>query len=307
MATRQKIRSVPFDLHSLEIFLSVCDTGGMAAAAIDLGLTQPAVSLAIGELERKTGATLFDRNVRPIALTLSGVLMRQRAAALLADARQITPMLREVKLGKVALIRVGLVDSVSRAITVPLSEYLASRAREISILSGLTASHASELLTRKLDLFIGVDDLEETSGLERWEIAREPYVLLLGHKERMVRDLDDLARLAKSRPLIRFSARSRTGIEIERHLRRLNIVVDQSYEYDSPFAVAAMVAAGRGFAISTPLCIAEAHVKNGEVACCPLPGPIVTRKLSVVARHRELGQIPRDIADVARIALTSTI
>ena len=304
---KQKTRSFPFDLHALEIFLSVCETGGMAAAAADLGLTQPAVSLAIGELERKIESTLFDRTVRPIALTLSGLLMRQRATALLADARQISPMLRDVKLGKVAVIRVGLVDSVSRAVTVPLSEYLSSRAQEISILSGLTASHAGELLTRKLDLFVGVDDIEETAGLERWEIIREPYVLLLSKKERMVRGLDDLKRLANSRPMIRFSARSRTGIEIERHLRRLGIDVDHSFEYDSPYAVAAMVAAGKGFAISTPLCIAEAQFNGKEITWCPLPGAIVTRKLTLVARNRELGQIPRDIAEVARKALLPTI
>ncbi|MBS0252386.1 MAG: LysR family transcriptional regulator [Proteobacteria bacterium] len=299
---KQKSRSLPFDLHGLEIFLSVCDAGGMAAAAQELGITQPAVSFAIADLERRTGAALFDRKVRPLALTLTGSLMRQRASSLLADARQIPPMLRQVKLGKVALIRVGLVDSLSRAATVPLSNYLAEHAEEVSILSGLTAAHASELLTRRLDLFLGVDDLEETSGLERWEIMREPYVLLLSRSERRPRAVEDLIELAKSRPFIRFSARSRTGLEIERHLRRLGVEAAQSFEYDSPFAVAAMVASGRGFAISTPLCVAEAKFTNKELVTWPLPGPIVTRKLSVVARFRELGKIPRDVAEVAKSA-----
>jgi DNA-binding transcriptional LysR family regulator len=301
---RQKHRSLPFDLHGLEIFLSVCDTGGMAAAAQELGITQPAVSFAIADLERKTGSALFDRTVRPLALTLTGSLMRQRAASLLADARQITPMLRQVKLGKVALIRVGLVDSLSRGVTLPLSSYLADHAQEVSILSGLTAAHASELLTRRLDLFLGVDDLEETSGLERWEILREPYVLCLSRRERRPRSVEDLIRLAQSRPFIRFSARSRTGVEIERHLRRLGVEAAQCFEYDSPFAVAAMVAAGHGFAISTLLCIAEAKFTNRELVTWPLPGPVVTRKLSVVARYRELGKIPRDVAEVARNAFT---
>ena len=154
----------------------------MAAAARELGLTQPAVSLAIAELERKTGTSLFDRTVRPLALTLAGGLMRQRASALIADARQIAPLLHESKHGKVPLIRAGLVDSLTRALTVPLSIYLASRADEVSVLSGLTARHASELLTRRLDLFLGVDDLEELPGLERWELFKEPYVLLVSSR-----------------------------------------------------------------------------------------------------------------------------
>ncbi|HPG89924.1 MAG TPA: LysR family transcriptional regulator, partial [Hyphomicrobium sp.] len=215
--------ALPFDLRSLEIFLAVCETGSMAQAARSLQLTQPAVSLAVAELERKTGATLFDRAVRPLALTLAGGLMRQRASALIADARQIAPMLREAKQGLVPLIRVGLVDSLSRMLTVPISSFLSERAGEVSILTGLTATHASELLTRRMDLFIGVDGLEELPGLERWELLVEPYVLLLRPSDGAVRTLGDLKKLAKSEPFIRYSARSQTGLHIDRHLRRLGI------------------------------------------------------------------------------------
>lgn len=278
----------------------------MAAAALALEMTQPAVSLSIAELERKTGSTLFDRAVRPLALTLAGGLMRQRASALIAEARQIGPLLRDTKRGRLPLIRVGLVDSLSRALTVPLSRYLASRADEVSVLSGLTATHAGELLTRRLDLFLGVDDLEELPGLERWDLAREPYVLLLPKGAGAVESVVELKALAKAMPLIRFSARSLTGIEIERHLRRLSVDVPRSFEFDSPDAVAALVAAGEGFAITTPLCIFEAVVASKRVAVARLPGPQILRKLTIVARHRELGQIPRDLADVARQALKLT-
>ncbi len=302
----ERTQILPFDLRSLEIFLAVCETGAMAAAARELGLTQPAISLAIAELERKTGTSLFDRAVRPLALTLAGGLMRQRASALIADARQIAPLLRETKHGKVPLIRVGLVDSLSRALTVPLSKYLASRADAVSILSGLTATHASELLTRRLDLFIGVDDLEELPGLERWKLLREPYVLLMGSGHGVVRSVPDLRKLANSVPLIRFSARSRTGLEIEKHLRRLGVDVPNSFEFDSPYAVAAMVADGHGFAITTPLCIAEAKLPNNTHVTARLPGPQISRKLTMVARYRELGHIPRDLADVVRTVMAET-
>ena len=306
MTMSDKSHNLPFDLRSLEIFLAVCEAGAMAAAARELGLTQPAISLAIAELERKTGTSLFDRTVRPLALTLAGGLMRQRASALIADARQIAPLLRETKHGKVPLIRVGLVDSLSRALTVPLSQYLASRADEVSILSGLTATHASELLTRRLDLFLGVDDLEELPGLERWELFREPYVLLMSSRNGAVRSVAELKKLANAVPLIRFSGRSQTGLEIERHLRRLGVDIPNSFEFDSPYAVAAMVAAGLGFAITTPVCFAESQVSSKGLQIARLPGPQISRKLTMVARYRELGNIPRDLADVVRKVMAGT-
>ena len=303
---KDRPHTLPFDLRALEIFLEVCDSGTMAGAALDLKMTQPAVSLSIAELERKTGSRLFDRGVRPLALTTAGGLMRQRASALLAEARQIGPLLQETNRGRVPLIRVGVVDSLSRALTVALAKYLASRADEVSILSGLTAIHAGELLTRRLDLFLGVDDLEELPGLERWELAREPYVLLLPRGAVKIQTIADLKSMAGTMPLIRFSARSQTGLEVERHLRRIGLDVPRSFEFDSPVAVSALVAAGVGFAITTPLCVFEAATAGKRVTVARLPGPQVTRKLTMVARHRELGQIPRDLAGIAHQTLRAT-
>ncbi len=172
--------ALPLDLRSLEIFLAVCDSGSMSGAARALAMTQPAVSLAIAELERKVGSALFDRDVRPLAVTVAGEVLRQRGSVLIAEAREIPALLRETKHGKVPSIRVGLVDSLSRTLSLPVATFLKLRAGEVSILSGLTATHASDLLTRRLDIFLGVDDLQDLQGLERWEIASEPYVLLMG-------------------------------------------------------------------------------------------------------------------------------
>lgn len=291
---------VPFDLRELEIFIAVCRAENMSAAAKALGLTQPAVSLAVSELERKTAARLFDRAVRPIALTPAGVVLRERAAALLADAREIPALLVQTVKGKVPLLRLGMVDSVSRALSVEAARFLKGRADAVSILSGLTAAHASALLTRRLDILIGIDDLQETPGLERYELLKESYVLLLPPGAGRVTSIADLKRLAAKRPLVRFSARSRTGIEIDRHLRRLGIEPATGLEFDSPFGVTATVAAGDAFAITTRLCLYEAQVPPESVDAVPLPGPQISRTLTLVARQRELGNIPKDLAAAMR-------
>jgi DNA-binding transcriptional LysR family regulator len=292
--------TLPFDLRSLEIFLAVCESGAMSTAARALGLTQPAVSLAIGELEKKLGYDLFDRSVRPLAVTVAGGLLRQRAGALIAEAREIAPLLRETEHGKVPLIRVGIVDSLSRVLTAPLASYLADKADEVSILLGLTASHASDLLTRRLDLFLGVDDLEDWAGLERWQLVKEPYMLILPAGAEAPRTVAALRKLAQQAPLIRFSSRSQTGLEIEAHLRRLGVEAARAFEFDTPFGVTSMVAAGHGFAVTTPLCIREAALDGARLVTAPLPGPQISRKLTLVARHRELGRLPRELGEMVR-------
>lgn len=298
MAKRED--GLPFDLADCEVFLAVCDAGSMAAAARLLGVTQPAVSQTIADLEARTGAVLFDRAVRPIGLTQAGGVLRQRASSLLAEARQIGPLLRAGHHGRLKLLRIGLVNSLARTITVPLAAQVSSIADEASFLSGLTASHAGALLTRNLDIFIGVDDLAEIAGLERWPLLAEPYVLLLPRGIAVPTTRDDLRALATQLPLVRFSERSRTGMEIERHLRRLDLDLPRRLEFDTPDAVAALVESGAGWAVTTPLCVAEAGLPPGAMTVHPLPGPGLRRRLTLIARKAELGPIPRSLAELCR-------
>ncbi|WGD30233.1 LysR family transcriptional regulator [Ancylobacter sp. WKF20] len=292
--------TLPFDLRALEIFLAVCDAGSMAEAARRLTLTQPAISQAVAEMEKRIGVQLFDRSARPLALTGAGGALRQRASALLSEARQIAPLLREAEHARLPLLRAGLVDSLSRALMGPLARALGERAEQVSLLSGLTASHAGALLTRQLDLLVGADELDEIEGLERWPLLSEPYLLLMPADRPVPARAGDLEELARALPLVRYSARSKTGMEIERHLRRLRLDLPRPLEFDTPYGVTAAVADGAGFAITTPLCLVEAGLALDGFACRPLPGPGLTRHLTLIARRQELGRLPREIAGVCR-------
>ena len=246
---------LPFELRSLEVFLGVCDCGTMSAAARVLGLTQSAVSQTIAELEQRVNASLFDRNVRPLGLTVSGVLLRQRASALLADARQIAPLLRDVRRSKLPLIRVGLVDSFSRLLVPDLPNHLRRFADHVSFVSGLTSSHVDDLLGRKLDILLGVDEFEALDGLESWPLLEEPYLIIAPPQAPAPATVAELGELGKKLQFVRYHPRRKIGLSIERHLRRLGVELRRAYEYDTPFAVSATVAKGESWAITTPLCI----------------------------------------------------
>lgn len=57
----------------LKIFAAVVETGSFTAAASSLGLTQPAVSQSIAELEKTLGARLFTRTRESVVLTAEGL------------------------------------------------------------------------------------------------------------------------------------------------------------------------------------------------------------------------------------------
>src|SRR5688572_22039461 len=125
---------LPFDLASLQVFLTICDTKTMASAARLLGLTQPAVSQVILDMERKLGTQLFDRSIRPIALTQAGIILQQRARALVTEARQIIPLLQRTRRGYLPVLRVGMVDSVTRSLADIVLRVLSPAADQLIVL-----------------------------------------------------------------------------------------------------------------------------------------------------------------------------
>jgi DNA-binding transcriptional LysR family regulator len=56
-------------LRKLRAALTVARSGAVAAAAQELGLSQPAVTRAVQSLEQEIGAPLFHRSSRSLACT----------------------------------------------------------------------------------------------------------------------------------------------------------------------------------------------------------------------------------------------
>lgn len=71
-------------LRDVACFVRVAERGGFSRAAADLRLSQPAISQAIGRLERQFGARLFERSSRAVRLTGAGRALLPYAEALLA-------------------------------------------------------------------------------------------------------------------------------------------------------------------------------------------------------------------------------
>ena len=94
------------DLRQLRYFQAVAAAGRITSAARELGVTQPALSIALAKLETELGVVLFDRDHRGVHLTESGRTLLDvvtRAMALIEDGRQQLTGLENEPVGRFVL------------------------------------------------------------------------------------------------------------------------------------------------------------------------------------------------------------
>ena len=75
-------------LRDLDTLLAVAECGSMAKAAVQLAVSQPAVSKAIADMEHTLGVNLFDRLAQGVEPTPYGRALIKWAGAVFDDVRQ---------------------------------------------------------------------------------------------------------------------------------------------------------------------------------------------------------------------------
>lgn len=289
------------DLRALRVFVAVAESNSMTAAAGRCGLTQSAVSQVIRHLEESMGTVLVDRSQRPIAITATGRVLHRHAQSVIHEAEALEVAVRHASSDKVPDLRIGVVDSFASTVGPSLIKaLLESSATHLSFRSGLAHDQTEGLLNRSLDFIITSDALDDIDGLERRLILSEPFLLLLPERLESAPELSDLNALAAAHSLIRFSARSQIGLQIERHLRRMGIKAPRLLEMDATDTLVAMVSAGLGWAVATPLCLLQVKTSLSRIRTHPFPGPRFIRHLYLVNRGGEYGSLPERITQAAR-------
>lgn len=290
-----------FDLNSLEVFILTAELGGMTQSGHHLGMSQSAVSQTISKLEATLGAKLFDRTMRPLALTPSGKLLLQDGVRLLAAAKSLAVEVREGSQRPVDCVTIAMAESLANHLTAPLLLGLGQRALRWRLRSGISLLQHHEFLTRKIDIMItGSSQLESSDEVDHFPVLTEDFILVAPGDH--PGPLDPLEAL-QSVPFIRFSLLSAMGLRIERQLARMRLSMPNVVEVDSTAQQLSSVAAGFGWSITTPLCLAGQLDLLPMLRVAPIPRAPFRRTIHLVARRGEFGTLPRDIATLVRKSL----
>lgn len=293
------------NLRMLEIFVQVADRGSMSAAGEQLGVSQAAISQAITALEESLGVQLLDRSVRPPALTLAGSSVLKSARGVVAKVQEVQDAARNAALGRVPLLRIGMLDSFTSTAGAQTLDRLRDIASEWTVASGYRATSFQAVLDRRSDVIITSEDGAAPESLAVSTILTESFMLAVPAD--WPGDPADLSALAGDLSYIRYGRDSHMGAMIDAYFQRAGVQPVTRYQFDTTDALLRMVAAGFGWTIVTPLILLKSMAPANKVRVLPLPRGTLRRRLVVAVRKGEGAEILARVRKAALEALRESV
>ncbi len=277
------------ELHQLRCFLLVVEEGGFKRATARLGITQPALSYLIKQLEDELRVPLFHRRPRSVVPTEAGRVLVAHAERIVGAVHAAHQAVRELADGITGDIRIGTVNSVGTHFLPQVLWRVHSRCPAVHPVLVYRASHelVEMLLAGKLDVALAADP-EPDPRLRFTHVADDPISLVCAKSHPFFgRPTVKPADLAAAR-FIALDPSTPTGALAERYLERQGVALAPIVSTDNVEAVKRMVEEEMGVALLPDMVTADdvgCDGSEGKLWRSALEPPLVRR--IVLAAWRE--------------------
>jgi LysR family transcriptional regulator, regulator for genes of the gallate degradation pathway len=145
------------DPRHLTNLMSIAEHGSFNRAAAARGISQPALSNSIAQLERRLGVEVLTRTRRGSELTAMGKILLRGAETIDAVLTQAEEEVRLKRLGVEGPLRIGVVPSVTLKLMPDVLSLLLRRhpSIELTFIEGLDDQLLPSLQAGQLDLVVG--------------------------------------------------------------------------------------------------------------------------------------------------------
>ena len=265
------------NLKALQCLVTIHDSQSFLEAAKRLGFKQSSVSMHIKALEDELGVALFDRSVRPPAMTPAAIAMVRPARDILALVHTIEEQARASG-NLTGQLSLGVIPTASSSL---LPDALLALGRRypgirISVENGLSEHLVDKVLGGRLEAAVITEPALLAPQLRCETILRERLVVIASAAFKGA--LGPLQCL--EHPFIRFNRHIGVGQIVERYLHRKGIDPDEHMELDSLDAILAMVGRGLGVAIVPERSLADARRQTLRVST--IDEPEASRNVSLI-------------------------
>lgn len=284
-------------LDQLRTFAEVAERGGFSAAAEHIGISQPAVSLQVRQLERQLGVRLVERVGKRAQPTQAGaellVHIRRIEEAAAAALSSIAPH----RSGAVSRVRIGTGATACIYLLPAILHRLRERmpGLEITVRTGNTPDMAKLVETNAVD--IGLVTLPVSGrAFEVTDLLDDELVAVLPAGEPLPREPPTPAFMTR-KPLLLYEGGGNTRRIVDQWFARAGQAVRPTMELGSVEAIKELVGAGLGWAILPRMAVARG-LEAGRIRAAPLSPPLKRRLGLVMRRDKHLGRGLREVIRV---------
>ncbi len=176
------------NLHHLRYFRAIAHEQGLARAAERLHVSPSALSVQLRQLEERLGHALFERRGRRLVLTEAGRVALEHADTIHAAGEELLATLKGRPRGRVSVLRVGSVATLSRNFQLLLLRPLLARDDvQIRLESGRLRELLLHLGAHQLDVVLANEAVprDAAQGWRSTLIAQQPLAIVSApHKGR---------------------------------------------------------------------------------------------------------------------------
>ncbi|MGK3958398.1 LysR family transcriptional regulator [Arthrobacter sp. R4] len=290
------------DPRRLRVLLAVARTGGVLAAADELGITASAVSQQLNKLEDETGHAMVVRTPKGSVLTPAGLAVAE-AGEEIERALSVARARIEGGAQIAGVVRVGGFTSFVRTVVIPRLPEWRSQYPQLQIRIIEDDFPALMRLLRQRQLDAVVVELDSTTaeqrslsaGMTEEPLLDEPWKLVVPAGALLSTENIDLARLPL--PWLGVEPTTANSAVLGRLRQSTGAQMETVHQYQETLTALALVAAGEGIAIVPTLALSG--VAHDGVDVLDVPG-LGTRR--IVLRRFDRRRSPSTPVDtVARL------
>ena len=276
------------DINQLKYFVSVAQTLNFSEAARRNGLTQPAISHRIGELEKYLGSKLFIRNRRSVTLTDAGNNFLPYAVEMIEIAEKAAFQIRQMEEGWKGHVSIAALTTSSAVLSKCLSAF-SSKYPDITVDINFTSGRSQVIAMNeaKYDVHFAVLEMVPAGETFDYLISNTDHLCVAFPKNHpMAGKPLDFSKLGGER----FIAVSETDgpalyNEIAKVCEARGYKPNVTCQYDRAEAVLLSVGAGLGISIIPEALSRVFYSEN--VSFTRIPGDDTLRTY-VIAWHRKI-------------------
>jgi len=271
------------NLHQLNVFRAIVETGGFSKAAAELCIAQSAVSYHIKLLEGEVGDPLFLRVKTRVYLTETGKVLWKHVEKIFHEVEAAKRAVVEMGYGQTGELHFGLgVSSLSDQLPGFLKHLKEICPRvSFNVVMGSSPQILESIRTNKLDLGIVSLPVESSDYVTHPLFYEEEEMVVIIRKESVkVTKTEITAEELVGLPLILYDKNTATRSSLDQFFQEADVTPFVFMEVDREETIMSLVKSGLGAAI-LPRCVPGLQEENDSLHFLKLKNAYLRREVGV--------------------------